>query len=388
MICTEQMPFMKQLKAFKSAADMKEYLMCRFWKPDRCLPHSVVVIGASSLGLHIIDMLKRRGIHVYGIFDDDPVKQGMSVKGIAAKPVQDIVNIARDIPVILATHRIFGLQRELRIKNFSYIWPFPILSFLDPKVFASHMFYDGMLEDLFNNRAVLMDTAMMLSDEKSRCVLDRVIGFRLTLDAEILADIMDPNPYFCDNVLDFGSEEVMIDGGSFDGDSIRAFINKSSNKFKKIIAFEPSSRPFEILKNSLKDDARIRFVQACLFERDTILFFDDSGKRSSSLAVKGKGRKCEAFAIDSLSEAKEITFIKMNIEGAEYKALLGAKRTIKKHHPKLSIAAYHHPKDLWSIPLLIKELRADYKLYLRQHDGGGIETVFYAKKESDINRDK
>ena len=374
-----RMPFMKQLEAFKSVKEMREYLVSRFWEPTRRLPRNVAVIGASSIGCRIISALRRRGIHIQGIFDNDWEKQGMSLEGLIVKPASDVVSIAEDVPVILATHRLFGLQKELRSRNFRHIWPFPILSFLDPKAFSPHIFYDNMLEDLFENKAILQNIAEMLNDEESRKTLDRVLGFRLTLDAEIFANNIEPNAYFCDTIFNFCLEEVIVDGGSFNGDSIRAFIARSPSKFKKIIAFEPSIKPFEVLKNSFKDDPRIRSVQACLFERDTMLFFDDSGQRSSSLAVKGKGQKCEAFAIDNLAEANEITFIKMNIEGTECKALLGAKRTIEKRHPKLAVAAYHQPKDLWSIPLLMKRLYAGYKLYLRQHDGGIIETVFYAK---------
>ena len=33
---------------------------------------------------------------------------------------------------------------------------------------------------------------------------------------------------------------------------------------------------------------------------------------------------------------------------------------------------------IWQLPELIHSLRPDYRLYLRQHDGGVIETVLYA----------
>jgi hypothetical protein len=68
----------------------------------------------------------------------------------------------------------------------------------------------------------------------------------------------------------------------------------------------------------------------------------------------------------------------MNIEGAEIEALRGARNLIQKHAPKLAISGYHRPSDLWEIPALIRELNPDYKLSLRQHDGGTIETVIYA----------
>ena len=76
--------------------------------------------------------------------------------------------------------------------------------------------------------------------------------------------------------------------------------------------------------------------------------------------------------------AGRVTFIKMNIEGAELDALRGSSTVIERWGPTLAISAYHRPSDLWQIPFLVNELRDDYKLFMRQHDGGVIETVLYA----------
>jgi FkbM family methyltransferase len=74
----------------------------------------------------------------------------------------------------------------------------------------------------------------------------------------------------------------------------------------------------------------------------------------------------------------EPTFIKMDIEGAEFKALRGLEKTIKANHPKLAICAYHKPADLWMIPLYIKEFGVNYKFFLRHHSYTDSETVCYA----------
>ena len=73
-----------------------------------------------------------------------------------------------------------------------------------------------------------------------------------------------------------------------------------------------------------------------------------------------------------------MTYIKMNIEGAEIDALKGAAGSIARWTPKLAIAVYHRPSDLWQIAEVVRGLNPNYDLYLRQHDGGVIETVLYA----------
>jgi hypothetical protein len=76
-------------------------------------------------------------------------------------------------------------------------------------------------------------------------------------------------------------------------------------------------------------------------------------------------------------ERSQITYIKLDIEGAELDALEGMKETIVKYKPRLAICIYHLPTDLWKIPLLIHRLNPAYKLYIRQHHPVN-ETVCYA----------
>jgi hypothetical protein len=79
----------------------------------------------------------------------------------------------------------------------------------------------------------------------------------------------------------------------------------------------------------------------------------------------------------SEKEQREITYIKLDIEGAELEALKGMKKIIATCKPKLAICIYHKPTDLWTIPLFIRSLNPSYKLYIRQHDRVH-ETVCYA----------
>ena len=62
----------------------------------------------------------------------------------------------------------------------------------------------------------------------------------------------------------------------------------------------------------------------------------------------------------------------------ELNALEGAKDTIKKYRPKLAICLYHKPQDLWEIPLFIKSIDSNYKIFIRHHTDLLNETVCYA----------
>lgn len=86
----------------------------------------------------------------------------------------------------------------------------------------------------------------------------------------------------------------------------------------------------------------------------------------------------ETCMLDDVFEDTKIDFIKMDIEGAEYAALTGAERCIRRNHPILAVCVYHKKDDLFTIPKLILQFNGNYKLYLRHYSDNQTETVIYA----------
>ena len=86
----------------------------------------------------------------------------------------------------------------------------------------------------------------------------------------------------------------------------------------------------------------------------------------------------EVNSIDNLLYPNRVNIIKMDVEGSEYEGLIGAQKTIKKHHPQLIISIYHKKDDLWNLPLLIKDISPDYKFYIRHFSFSWSETVVIA----------
>jgi hypothetical protein len=106
------------------------------------------------------------------------------------------------------------------------------------------------------------------------------------------------------------------------------------------------------------------------------------GLRNGSPLINSVSHEKETVSVrplDSIIPPEEkVTYIKMDIEGAETKALFGAKRIIQQHKPRLAICLYHNPEDYFNIPLLIKEFVPEYKIYMRHHYKSFLETVCYA----------
>ncbi|MEM4396459.1 MAG: FkbM family methyltransferase [Candidatus Woesearchaeota archaeon] len=132
-------------------------------------------------------------------------------------------------------------------------------------------------------------------------------------------------------------------------------------KPKKIIGFEPDEMNYKNAKEVIdrnKIDA-VTLIKKGVGESEKEVFFN--GEKGSASYISDQGnQKIEITTIDSLNE--KIDLIKMDIEGYEYNAILGAEKTIKKYKPVLSISLYHTPRDFFEIPKLLKQWVPEYKM--------------------------
>lgn len=185
--------------------------------------------------------------------------------------------------------------------------------------------------------------------------------------------------YFDKDIVEFADNEVFIDGGAYNGDTIIEFINRTSNEYSAIYSFEPDEKNYYTLVERCKDFKNIKFINKGLWNCESTLKFTGSKKSISSIE-EGGNISIQVTTVDEvlLNDGICPTFIKFDIEGSEYKALLGTKQVIQKCKPKLAICIYHKPEDLYKLPKLIKELNPSYKLYLRHYSNDNSETVCYA----------
>lgn len=108
------------------------------------------------------------------------------------------------------------------------------------------------------------------------------------------------------------------------------------------------------------------------------MYFEARGDVASHITKQKSDYVIQVVALDQYIYHEAPTLIKMDIEGAEQEALVGARKTIQTYRPKLVICLYHKPEDLFEIPLYIKSLNSDYNLYIRQYSNTKYETVCYA----------
>lgn len=341
------------------------------------LPRRMALVGAGEEGQRIYRACRKLGIEIVGCADDDPERQKQGLCSLRVVPVRCLAELDLSVPVVIASHRVLQVFDRLQSMGFNHIAPAALLQILYPKIFTPQVFYDGLLDDLFEHREQYRGLAAQLAEDKSRAVLDAVLGYRLTLIPAGLRPLVEWDLYNPACLLRYTDDEVYIDGGAYDGDTIGLFITRVKGIFRQVLAFEPDLSNFERLRRNFGHDSRVLLINKGLYSGTTTLLFRNTGTRASVLSHQ-RGLGVPVTSIDEALDGGRVTFIKMNIEGAEIEALRGAVKSIRRHRPKLAISVYHRPCHLWRIPRLISEICSGYKYLLRQHDGGIIETVLYA----------
>ncbi len=125
----------------------------------------------------------------------------------------------------------------------------------------------------------------------------------------------------------------------------------------------------------MPEQSRIRIFNLGIWDGECDIVYSIGKSQSTVGSGASKGH---VVPLDDVLRAEKVTFIKMDIEGAEPHALRGAKNIIQAQKPKLAICVYHDFRHLWEIPLYIKLLVPEYKIYLRHHTNLEYETVCYA----------
>jgi len=318
-----------------------------------------------------------------------------STSELFGKPVYKIrdlkdKNIKIYISVTTHTHKI---DETLRCAGFH-----DIIGFVDtftqfPKALIACLVHCKMWysrsEDMLDMTKI-NELKNLLSDSFSVNLLENIVKFRKETSPQnyIIPQNVEMQ-YFPEDIELFTTIEKLrlIDGGAFTGDSIPFAIQalqKLNKSVEYVISFEPDLANIpalnreQIAQQQNLPSARFLTYNSALWSENTILIFQaNQGSASSVGANDSNGVSITAVTIDSTLIAAAPNYIKMDIEGAEKDALLGAAGTIKKYTPCLAICVYHKPSDLWEIPLLINSINPNYNMYLRVYGHLGLETVIY-----------
>ena len=255
-----------------------------------------------------------------------------------------------------------------------------VLSYLDVMKYGNNElltmeFIDNANIDLQQNLKTYEWIASRMIEDESKKVFTDILNFRKNKNLDYMKKyIVDVKGQYFEDFLNFGENEVFVDAGGFDGQTSIEF-TKHCQKYKAIYIFEPDSINLKLAKENLSTFKNVNFIAKGLSNQKDTLRFDTGSGSASSISETGN-ITIEVDTLDNMVEEK-VTFIKMDIEGAEGLAIEGMKNHILNDHPKMAISVYHKADDFWKLSKQILDIRDDYDLYMRHYTEGIYETVIF-----------
>ncbi|MBQ8016400.1 MAG: FkbM family methyltransferase [Clostridia bacterium] len=314
----------------------------------------VVVYGMGNGADKVIDEFIRLDIPILGVTASDDFVRGQMFRGFKVKKLCEFdgefiiaVAFASCIPDVM--NHIYSLCEKHRV-----IVPCV-------PVFGDEIFNRGFIEKHEDK----LNAAYALFEEDSKKIFAGCVGFMFGGELETLKSITTDKKEVFENILTLNNNESYLDLGAYRGDTVEEFLHYCGNEYAAITALEPDRRTFKKLTEYLANVPKSEAYQKAIYsESKTLVFSSKAGRQST---ISSKGEEVEATTVDELCADKTVTYIKMDVEGAEKEAINGGEKTLETQKPKLNIALYHKSADIFEIPLQIAKINPDYRFYLRRH---------------------
>jgi FkbM family methyltransferase len=348
--------------------------------------NKLILFGAGCLGKKMLTGLRKVGIEPIFVSDNNPTKWNQSIDGVGILPPEEAAEKFSDSAAFIVTicspnNSYLKIKKQLTSLGCLRILPFIFLFWKFPDIFLPYYSID-LPSKILQQATLIRKVFSLLNDEESRRQYISHIRWRLFSEYDVLPEPSYTDQYFPADIIQLDKNEVFVDCGAFDGDTINKFLRVSDFTFKKVVVFEPDPTNFYKLKKyflTLPDQIRnrIRIASYAVGKNQGKMLFNSLGDAGSAVINTGH------IEVDCISLDEELlddmpSFLKIDIEGAEAAALEGAQNIIKTFKPIIAICVYHRPPDLWQIPLFLNQLNTDYLFYLRAHENDGFEVVLYA----------
>lgn len=340
-----------------------------------------VLFGAGRLGQITLAGLRKAGIEPLAFADNNPNLWDTGIKGVQVlSPQASVEQFGKNAIFVITVYTSAPVLEQmrgmgLRVASFATLaWQYPLA--LTPYGAVE------LPEKIFAQASEVRRALSLWADDISRREYLGQLLWQTSLDPSVLPPHLPQGEiYFADDLIAPLADEVFVDCGTFDGDTIWEFIKRRSGIFERIIAVEPdpaNCRAFQTRLSALPSEIsrKIMVRQAAVGSRRMPVRFNATGTVESSIGLGSFEVEC--LPLDELTWDYRPTFIKMDIEGGESDALSGARQILGRDKPTLAVCVYHRLEDLWRIPLQIRSFTEGYKFFLRRYSDECWEMVCYA----------
>lgn len=330
----------------------------------------LVMWGAGSSAAEILFYLQSQGIRVDDIFVDDEyysenaVLEGKSILSYSMlKAKYDKVNV-------IMGNSYYEKKKILEEKEcIEGVYCLFSLSY--------HVFEKTPYDEIEKNLQDFQETYDVLEDVLSKSNFMAFLKTRISGNNRYIEEVFENEiTFFKNDIIHLCENEIYLDVGAFNGDTIRLFLKETNNRFRHIYAIEPDEENMRELKNYL-NNIGLNGIE-----------LSDKGawnKKGASYLLRNQQQSsvvCENIGMENYNQTNilkimmeplddmfrytdKVTLLKINYFLGVKEALEGSIDILKNHMPKLVITVGFDCFNVRIIPKLIKRINPDYKLYLR-----------------------
>lgn len=349
------------------------------------------IYGGSLFGKALVEHLCAIGIPPLAIIDKAPKKEFHKNIPLIRFPSQ---TFDRSLPVLVSILGYSGVESSLNDFGFDTV-------ITTKKVFEQYPEAIKILNScgfmwMSEKRNLQYDEEkceqlyQLLGDEISKKIFKTLCQFRQDPSHKNYPWPSNYTMYFPDDINSFYPNEDLkiLDIGAYDGDTFEEFWIRYGKKVRSYFALEASP------SNIAKFKHRIEKLNL----PENIVHIEPAAVGlpiNKTLVIREMGSASQVEVVDTPNDTDQIVnhlnlnfflkqcefnIIKMDIEGADFDALLDASEYISACRPHLALSLYHKPEDLWRIALYIEKIAPKgYAFYIRQEGHWGLETQLYAK---------
>jgi len=342
----------------------------------------VIIFGSGRLGRLVLRRLTGTDLEVVAFTDNNPRVWGTVLDGLPVlSPLDAADKHSHDAVFVVAiwhpssTPLMASLLAQLQSLDCRAV-PFPLLFWRHSVTFLPYFFWE-LPERLLQHSDDILAAFGLLHDELSRRSFVAQIELRLRADFDSIGTPFPGEQYF-PGLFSLTTQECFVDCGSYTGDTIQSFMSQTNDCFRKVIAFEADPAVIPTLQAMVKGvGSRAVLHKSAVGADNGVVHFAGDGIGGGSITA-ASGAEVACVRLDDALGREHVSFIKMDIEGAELQALEGAHKVIWRDRPILAVCGYHKPDHLWRVLASLNNLAPDSALFLRSHCADGLDAVCYA----------
>ncbi len=153
------------------------------------------------------------------------------------------------------------------------------------------------------------------------------------------------------------ASDLVVDCGAAEG----LFTWYAANLGATVHSFEPDSGFASSMRKSFDGRPNVIVHQCALGHRQGQARLSQD-EIFSRLSANGAGALVDVQTLDQTLDEQPVTFIKADVEGHEFRVLLGAESIIRRNQPRIAVTMYHPQNNVAEIADFLRECHPAYQI--------------------------